>query len=239
MQSSAKAMDSKSKMFDFGWMLANTYGILILPSLASILFLQLITPSLTPSILFNPITRFCYLASAYLFIPIHEGSHYLMCKLFNHKIRKAVFVQKTQNGISGYIEHTYDPKSIYQEIGNFFIGCAPLFCVASVAACANWFNPWLLSNALALNLNILDIAVLSVLGLMSIHCTPSFSDLKHTLNGAISISIVTSIIILALDISSPPALWITTAKLMIVIFVFGYLNLITLFILSKLLKFPH
>lgn len=44
-----------------------------------------------------------------------------MCKLFNHKIRKAVFVQKTQNGISGYIEHTYDPKSIYQEIGNFLL----------------------------------------------------------------------------------------------------------------------
>lgn len=225
-------------MIDFGWMLANTYGILVLPSLASILFLQLANALFIPSILTNPITRAVYLISAYLFIPLHELSHYLMCRIFHHKVHKVVFVQHTKKGVSGYIEHSYNPQSIYQEVGKFFIGCAPLLCVATVASCMNILRPDLLSNVMELKLNGKSATLLIILGLLSLHCTPSFSDIKHALFGATSTSIITFIFILALDVHSSPLFLISTAKLMIVFFIFGYLSLFFLFFLSKFLKFP-
>lgn len=60
---------------------------------------------------------------------IHEFSHMLMCVIFRHNIVDfSLFrpVKGSYDGIMGYVNHSYNKKSIYQNIGNFFIGVAPI-----------------------------------------------------------------------------------------------------------------
>lgn len=59
--------------------------------------------------------------------PVHETSHLLMCLLFFHKVHKVKFFQiNDEDGVLGYVSHSWNPKNIYQQIGNYFIGIAPI-----------------------------------------------------------------------------------------------------------------
>lgn len=59
--------------------------------------------------------------------PIHESSHALLCIVFQHKIEKmALFQPDLQERRLGFVRHTYTKGKLWQEIGNFFIGLAPL-----------------------------------------------------------------------------------------------------------------
>lgn len=62
--------------------------------------------------------------------PIHELSHWLMAKTFRHQIHSvSLFSPNRQTGEFGHVEHSYDRRSTYQTIGNFFIGSSPIiFC---------------------------------------------------------------------------------------------------------------
>lgn len=59
--------------------------------------------------------------------PIHELGHALFCVLFRHTISEVkLFSPNSEDGTLGYVNHSFDPQSTYQKIGNFFIGIGPI-----------------------------------------------------------------------------------------------------------------
>lgn len=67
------------------------------------------------------------LATAWIGTPIHELGHALMCLIFGHKIvdLKLLSINRA-DGTLGYVSHSYNRRSVYQSLGNFFIGLAPI-----------------------------------------------------------------------------------------------------------------
>src|SRR3989338_7078705 len=65
--------------------------------------------------------------TAWIGTPFHELGHAFFVKLFRHQITRIALFQPNQaTGELGQVEHRYNPASLYQKIGNFFIGAAPL-----------------------------------------------------------------------------------------------------------------
>ncbi len=65
--------------------------------------------------------------------PVHELSHAAMCLVFRHKIKriKLFGIDKNSSAL-GFVEHTYSKHSLWQRMGNFFIGVAPVIAGSGV-----------------------------------------------------------------------------------------------------------
>ena len=73
------------------------------------------------------------LATGLIGTPIHELSHAVMCIVFGHKIEEMkLFQTDDENGVLGYVYHSYNRRNIYHVIGNYFIGIAPIVVGALV-----------------------------------------------------------------------------------------------------------
>lgn len=67
------------------------------------------------------------IATGLIGTPIHELGHAFFCVIFAHKITEIKLFQfHSEDGTLGYVTHSYNPKNIYQRIGQFFIGVGPI-----------------------------------------------------------------------------------------------------------------
>lgn len=77
--------------------------------------------------------------TGWLGTPIHELSHALMCVLFRHRIDEiALFEPDRASGRLGYVKHSFRRDNWFEEIGNLFIGIAPLIGGSIVLAILLW-----------------------------------------------------------------------------------------------------
>ncbi|MDR2559010.1 MAG: hypothetical protein LBC86_05650 [Oscillospiraceae bacterium] len=63
-------------------------------------------------------------------VTFHELAHLITAVIFRHKINDVRLFRPIQgkvDGTLGYVKHSWNSRSIYQKIGNFFIGTSPMF----------------------------------------------------------------------------------------------------------------
>ena len=101
-------------------------SIVILPLLPGCFGLRLVRGAIDRTV-YRYLGRNAYLSFAFVGTTIHEISHLILCVLFGHKIVEArLFSPDMATGELGHISHSYNPRNVYQSLGNLFIGIAPI-----------------------------------------------------------------------------------------------------------------
>ncbi len=71
--------------------------------------------------------------------PIHELGHALMCPIFGHRIsRMRLWTPNPDDGVYGFVEHTYSRKNLWARLGNLFIALGPLLSGLGVIVLMLW-----------------------------------------------------------------------------------------------------
>ncbi|MFH0919136.1 MAG: hypothetical protein V1913_02135 [Fibrobacterota bacterium] len=78
------------------------------------------------NLLLNDFGRIPYYFFAAMGTPVHEAGHLLAAKLTGHKILRFSLFSPDKSGRLGYVEHAYNPDSVWQRAGCLFIGLAPV-----------------------------------------------------------------------------------------------------------------
>lgn len=186
-------------------------------------------------------TVVCYI-TGFIGTPVHELSHALFCLLFGHKITEIKLFQiNSDDGTLGYVRHTYNPKNIYQRIGNFFIGVAPIIVISALLFLLAWlllpsfvdvlgrvpgqadpdaplsvfrFIPSVIAAFFSLIVS-WQWWVFFVVGIfLALHMTLSGADIKNALGGILFLLIVVLIVDVIVGLISGNALSVMTGGIM-------------------------
>lgn len=163
----------------------------VLPWIAVALVMQLLSNSIRKSLakIFG-IQGYIYLTAPG--VMIHETGHAVFCLIFRHKIVEMKLFSPEEDGTLGYVNHSYNPNSFYQRIGNFFIGTGPIWFGVAVLCLISWL---LLPNEMQIS----DFFLLNFWGrwqsyiwlylalTISSHITLSPPDLAGSVDGGIAI----------------------------------------------------
>jgi len=121
---------------------------------------------------------------------VHEMSHAFFALIFGHKISEVELFKPNSNGESlGHVSHSYNKKSIYQKIGNFFIGISPLLFGGIVLFLITWlifgFNVVSLSSFRITSHDFTSYILLKQIGIGIWHSLLSYFTLVFTGSAAI------------------------------------------------------
>lgn len=126
----------------FAEIAGQTFWVLLLLVVPFLVF-TLIVHWLEHKIQYRMAERFGWrsvLWTAWLGTPIHELSHAAMCKVFKHRIDEMeLFEPDFRSGRLGYVRHSFKPGDWFAELGNFFIGLAPLVGGSLSLTALLWF----------------------------------------------------------------------------------------------------
>ncbi len=92
---------------------------------------------------------------------VHELGHAIFCVIFRRKITDIkLFDPDPETGSLGYVKHSYNPASIYQLVGNFFIGIGPILLGTTVIYLLSYFllglNPFSIADSHGLSVSHLN-----------------------------------------------------------------------------------
>ena len=163
----------------------------VLPGIAVALVMQLLSNSIRKSLakIFG-IQGYIYLTAPG--VMIHEIGHAVFCLIFRHKIVEMKLFSPEEDGTLGYVNHSYNPNSFYQRIGNFFIGTGPIWFGVAVLCLISWLllpNEMQISDFFSLNFwgRWQSYIWLYLALTISSHITLSPSDLAGSADGGIAI----------------------------------------------------
>lgn len=163
----------------------------VLPWIAVALVMQLLSNSIRKSLakIFG-IQGYIYLTAPG--VMIHEIGHAVFCLIFRHKIVEMKLFSPKEDGTLGYVNHSYNPNSFYQRIGNFFIGTGPIWFGVAVLCLISWLllpNEMQISDFFSLNFwgRWQSYIWLYLALTISSHITLSPPDLAGSVDGGIAI----------------------------------------------------
>jgi len=112
----------------------NTFSVIVIFFVPSIIFAIIIR--FTSMAIFKRLSKVIGIKTyIYMTAPgtvVHELGHAIFCLLFRHHINEMKLFSPEPDGTLGYVNHSYNPKSAYQRVGNFFIATGPIWLGSAV-----------------------------------------------------------------------------------------------------------